>query len=493
MTSNGNGTKVFDEGSARNSVQAQADRIQGFPGTPDLGIDYTGWGPQFNLVIPSGLEDVPGWSIFPARRDQYLRRFWKTEPLIAGAIYAIESRIKSLPYEVSSIYSSRKKYFENLLENAQFGEGFSSLVGRTLVDLLTQDNGAFWELIGAGRPEGRLVGPVKGVAHLDSSRCWRTFDPTYPVIYVDPVDGSYHRLHYTRVIRMSQMTQPHELARGIGFCAVSRVLGAVQTMKAIQTYKREKVTGSHSGIGYGNGFRNNQFREAIQAAEYESQAEGFTMWKKIPFILNPDSNAEITLQVLSLASLPDGWDEEKDTTLYVYSLALGFGVDVREFWPATSSGATKADASLQHLKARGKGLAELIRTIEHAVKKVFPADGSVTMEFDYTDDEEDIAVAQLHRHEVDTYAELVNMKAITPEEARKMSISKGILDTRIVPEEYPEELRQERERQEELDERLGQGNPEEEDEETLPTDEDNNTGRPRRPQNDRFSETRLTG
>ena len=42
----------------------------------------------------------------------------------------------------------------------------------------------------------------------------------------------------------------------------------------------------------------------------------------------------IDAKLTSFASLPEGFDKEKTITLYVYTLSLDFGVDVREFWPS---------------------------------------------------------------------------------------------------------------------------------------------------------------
>lgn len=427
---------VFNQGAAKGSVQARAHR------QPEPGPDVTaGMGMTFmDFFLPVVNDDIPAWSIWPGRRDSFLRAFWKTEPIMAGAVYSAVARTSALVYNFTSNPKGLKtKYYQNMMKYCDFGVGFETLIEKTVTDLLTQDNGAFWEIRGAGHPEGRLVGPVQSIAHMDSSRCWRTFDPKYPVIYVDPTDGTYHAMHHTRVAPMSIMPQPNELARNIGFCAVSRALRAVQIMKAIQIFKHEKITGSRPGIGYGNGFNNKQFRNAIQAAENEDAASGTVVWKRVPFILNPDSNARIDMKVLSLAGLPDGFDAEKDTTLYVYALALAFGVDAREFWPATSSGATKADANIQHLKARGKGMANILRTIETTLdRKVFPEDGSVSGQYDYTDDEEDRMAAVLRKTQADTLYDAADHGAIDAQELRDSLLAIGVLDKNIISKKLPE-------------------------------------------------------
>ena len=422
---------LMEQVSANGSVQ---DKAKGDPNhlfdTPSTFMTF--------LQIPTIADDMPPWSIYPARRDAALRNFWKSEPILSGAVYSIQARIRALEYNISSMYKAREEYYNNLMELADFGEGFETFIGKTVVDLLTQDNGAFWEIIGAGSPTGPLIGPPQRLVHMDSAACWRTFDREYPVIYVSPQTGKYHRLHKTRVAPLSLMPQPNELARGIGFSAVSRALRAVQIMKAIQIFKFEKITGSRPGIGFGNGFTQKQFGGAIAAAENEDASSGTLMWKRVPFVINPDSTAKVDMEILSLSGLPDGFDAVDDTTLYVYALALAFGVDAREFWPATSSGATKADATIQHLKARGKGIGDIIQTIQRSFYRyVLPADKSVKFSFDYTDEEEDRVNANLDKVMVDMFTSMVNEQVITPQEMRLSMLSKGILDERLIDKDTP--------------------------------------------------------
>jgi hypothetical protein len=87
------------------------------------------------------------------------------------------------------------------------------------------------------------------------------------------------------------------------------------------------------------------------------------------------------------------------------AIALAFGVDARELWPMTSTGATRADAMIQHLKAQTKGIGHLLAIAEQAIfAKVLPA--TLTASFDYTDDAADRQAAEIktvrsERHQVD--------------------------------------------------------------------------------------------
>lgn len=419
--------KAFTEGGADLSVQSQAraSLIERGPGV--AGVDVFGAGGALLLLgLQQAADQAPPWSYYPGRRDAFLRRFWKQEPGLASAVYSLSTRIKTLNYEVDG-GRNQKKYYQDLAGAADFGRGMPSLVSKTVTDLLTQDNGAFWELVGAGDPNGPMVGPVRGVAHLDSAQCWRTFDPEYPVVYHNPQTGRWHRLHTSRVVMMSSLPQPNELARGIGFCAVSRALSWVQTMRAVNTYRHEKITGTQPAIGYGNGFTDKIFRTATEYARNKAEAEGFVIWNGIPFLLNPDGDAKVSLDLISIKGLPDGYEYQDELTLYIYSLSFAFGVDAREFWPATVAGATKADATVQHLKAQGRGIGDLIQTIEWAWNWHILPEGC-TLRYDFTDDEQDRLAAEIERTQVETYTAIRHAGGMNAKQYELHLIAAGVLD-----------------------------------------------------------------
>jgi hypothetical protein len=139
--------------------------------------------------------------------------------------------------------------------------------------------------------------------------------------------------------------------------------------------------------------------------------------------------------MLDLAKLPDGFDFEKEMNLLVYAYAMAFGVDAREFWPATVSGASKADASVQHLKARGKGYADVISLFESMFNlKVFDPERGIEIKFDQTDDEADLLTSRIHNQEIVNLDMMIKNGTIDNEEAREISISKGLLKKEFLKE-----------------------------------------------------------
>ncbi len=411
----------------RQSIQGRAEKAPFGDIIPGIGF----LGDMMMVSLAQVADEITPWSIYPQYRDAQLRKFYRaSDGALSSAVFTMQSKLASLAYKVNASGPRSQKRFSDLLGYSNFGDGFASLLKPTAVDLYTQDNGWFWELIGAGRADRPLRGPVQQIAHLDSANCWRTFDPEFPVLYVNPYTGEYHKIHESRVVMGSSFTQSDELARGIGYCAVSRALRWAQYAKDIVVYKHEKASGRFKrAIGWGSGFTNKQFDGAMEQAAEKNDAIGYTRFSDIPFLLTMKDSP--TLNLLDLASLPDGFDSLTEQNLWVYCLAFAFGVDAREFWPATASGATKADASIQNMKAQGKGFSEDVKSIEHAVNwKIFP-DG-VTLEFDNKDDEQDKRVADLHAVKVWNVQTMLQSGVINPMEGRAILISEGVIDPDVL-------------------------------------------------------------
>lgn len=424
-------TTPYDDPVFRDSVQSRAE-AKPFGDVPighmtaPMGGDLYDSGLIFH--ISQLADNIPTWSIYPHARDRAVRVFFKQEPIVSGAVYSMAARIKSLHYALSG-NANRFQQIKDLLNNADFGNGLPTLIEKTIQDVSTQDNGAFWELIGKGNPDRPMIGPPTGVDYLDSAQCYRSFDPEYPVIYISPYDGKRHRLHRTRVVAMSSLPQPNELARDIGFSPVGRALLSVQLMRSIMQYRYEKSSGQFErAIGYATGVTLRTLNSLVRQTQNINDNEGFTRIGNIPFIA---SMKPIDMGLVDLASIPDGFELKSETEIYVYILALCFGVDAREFWPATVSGATRADASIQNMKARGKGLADLIQIVEDAiVRYLIPSD--VGFEFDFVDDEHDEYIATKRETVTRTILSIKKEGIITDEQAQAILIHEGVLDKKIL-------------------------------------------------------------
>jgi len=413
---------------AKESVQARARSSPwDSASAPGIGPGMDGaWfgGSPLLLGLAQQADEIRPWSYYPMLRDKQLRDFWKRESILAGAVYSFSARISALPAKIDGPPRNKTKSSEMM---------HALDLQKLVIDMLTTDNGFFIERVGPGKADKPLNPKmVSYLSVMDSAQVWRTFDPEYPAIYVNPYTGAYHKMHYSRIISGSSCPQPDELARGIGFCAVSRALRYAQIARDIEIYKHEKVGGRFTrAIGLISGITNKQFKSNLSDAAELNDAMGYTRYAGIPWFASA-IDGEIKASIVDLAHLPDGFDAEKDTETYVKALALAFGTDVREFWPGQGGGASKADATVQHEKARGKGIADVTSTIERSLNwGVFDA-LDCKLEFDYTDDAEQMATAQYHFQVITNVATMQQAGNISAAQGTALLVNMGVIDPEII-------------------------------------------------------------
>ena len=400
------------------TIQSRAEGGN-FSGLPLLWSLATG-----NNLLP------PWWS---PGRDTALRSFWKKSDHLAGAMYNMIAKMTAIPFSaVPRDYTDVKLAEEaeietqRLMDGAEFGEGWNTLYSKTLEDMLGQDNGWFIEVIGEGDPAGPIIGQPITTAHLDASRCQRTGDPTFPVLYYD-FKGKLYKLHYTRVMYNAQMSSPNEEMNGVGFCAVSRCTMTAQNLIDIAVYKMEKL-GSRPHrellITQG-GLDPEDMRSAFSMANEMNDNQGFSRYSKIVVAGNA-SMPDADVKQVTFTTLPDGFDERTAVTLGMAVLAMGFGVDARDLFPGLEAGATRADALLAHLKQRGKGPGQIISDIEAQHNRKF-LPRTMKMVFDFQDDAEDQQVAEIKHMRAQRRERDVGNAIIDNRTAREQMVADGDL------------------------------------------------------------------
>lgn len=416
---------------AKYSVQSRADATPAFAPTTDV----QGAGGVFWITLGQRLDEEPQWNaIYPNWRDRFLLQFRRSEPMVASAVYSMKTRMGTLNYTLNGPPRA-KKFAQELLNSPGLGDSLPALVQKLSDDLDSSDNGAFLELWRPGSPDKAppKSSPVLGFAHLDSRQCWRSFDPEFPVWYTNPVTGQVRKLHKDRVVFVADNPQPVELARGIGFCAVSRAARFVRIFRSMEMFVDEKIGGRFTrAIGAISGVSAGQVKKALSSAQDEADSRGFVVYNQIPFLIDPSTEGKNDIKILlqDLASIPDGFNFRSDADLYAYILAFCFGVDAREFWPATTAGATKADAAVQHMKARGRGIGNRIQTLEYFLRAALPE--TVEFEYDFTDDEQDELQARIRQTRQSTYSAVLRDGGINTLEYRALLIADGILDGKLL-------------------------------------------------------------
>lgn len=440
---NGSGVKQFNEGAAADSVQFRSSGEPPLLGQPLL-LD------GFAFRIGTDAEEMPIW--WCRERDRFLRTRLHGNTILSGIVYGESTRVKNMPYTLTHEDDNQDELakWQQILQLADFGTGFPTFVSKLATDFQTQDNGAFFEILGDGVTEyvdetfyrrvmensveievpyktrfltkGERTGEAKGISYLDAGQCWRTLNPEFPIIYTNPYNGRMTVLHWTRVSYQSQFTQGYELGRGLGLCALSRTYEMVRLLKSINTYYFEKVTGRSPEIFFANQ-PVSKLDQAIAGNIFNRDNKGFQVFSD-PVLLAPKSGGvgahELKIGKVGLLDVPDGFSYKEQVDIAVQAIALGFGVDVREIWAAMSTGATKADAEVQDIKTTGKGRADILSYLENEINwRVLPP--AITFRFDEVDDLADKRKGEIRQTRVNTRSTQIQSGELNVQEAREMA------------------------------------------------------------------------
>lgn len=388
-----------------------------------------------------GQTGLPAWG--SKSRDRKLREVIQdSDNLLGSVVYGEVARIMNTSWTITSDVDDPDavRDWHKKLNQANFGLGFRDFCANFGFAYLAQDNGIFIEkVVKNGRQRTHLElkedEEVLGLATLDSLQCYRTFDPEYPVVYVNPWNHQYYVYHYTRIVYTAQFAQNRELSMGNGLCAVSRAYSAACLVKESHVYMYEKISGAEPEIIFVSGVGQKSLNAALSAAQGEATARGATRYKGVVFIAPPSIGPnfpEVKTHIVGLKSVPDGWKHGDEISLAIYKIALAFGLDAREIWPATESGATKADSEVQDRKTSPKGRTEVMRALEYLLNQFILPDG-ITFRFDDVNTKEQLEIERLRRARADRLAAYVEKLIISPQEARMMLAAYGDIDRNLSP------------------------------------------------------------
>lgn len=323
------------------------------------------------FMISTVADTMTPWGTNVRLRDQELREFAVSEPILSSAIYSTCVRNASFEWEIVAADPEKpdpkntKRAVTRMLLNSNRGVGWKSLMLKTCYDLYSQDNASFWELI---RAKDDPSSPVLNIAHLDSGRCYRTGDPEVPVLYQDRT-GIFHYMKWYQVITIEELPSPIEGMFGVQICAVSRALRAAQILRDIEIYKLEKVSGRwNKAIDLVGGFSRTEIDDALKQAESQLDNMGVLRYNQHTLLPSIDPTNPVSHVRIDLASLPDHFNFDEEMKWYVTILAMAFGVDYQEFAPLpTGALGSGQQSEILHMKTRGKGPAMIMGLFEHII------------------------------------------------------------------------------------------------------------------------------
>jgi hypothetical protein len=383
------------------------------------------------ISIASVADDIQPWGTRPAFRDRQLRSFWHTEPILASAIYSTASRYAAFGWHLEGP-DRMVNIITRLLHSVEFGKGWITLISKVLIDLFTQDNGAFVEVI---RTDNTPTSPVVSLNHLDANKCVRTGRREEPVIYYDRLMVP-HEMKWYQILDFTEFPSPIESMNGMQYCAVTRLLRAAQILRDISIYKREKISGRFTrAVHLVSGVAQKSITDVLDAQQLNATNEALVRYIQPAIIASLDPTATVAVATLNLASLPDGFDEEIAMRWYINQLALAFGSDYQDFAPLPGGNlGTAQQSQTLHLKSRVRGSLLFMRMVEQAFNYQGIMPPTVKFEFgdqDFTENIEDARVKQMRALERKLRLE---SGEISPQVARLLAVQTGDLDDDMIAE-----------------------------------------------------------
>ena len=374
------------------SVEDQYTQAIG-PDPSDEDTDASG--NMFSWMVRSSELLPPWWS---TTRDTALAGLWRKYNHLSIAIYNAQAKIVGIPPKVVARDTTNTDHVAQaeamtqfIRATAGFGRGWDVEYAKWVEAILTQDNGAFMEIIAGGRADGPIVGMPHGVRYLDSSRCTRTSNPEFPVVYSDERGGKW-KLHWTRVIYSSQMPSGIEEMNGVGFCAVSRAFDIAQSLNDMLGYKLERLgSRPQNQILLGKGITGEQIMRVLRVHEESLSARGFSNYATTVAV--GSENTEIGIEKIDLTHM-EPFSEEVSTNLGMFAIAAAIGMDADELWPVGGKSAGKAEANIRRMRSRGRLPAQITSDMAWQFNfKFLPP--HLEMTFDFRDDEEDMQRANI--------------------------------------------------------------------------------------------------
>lgn len=329
-------------------------------------------------------------------RDDWMADWLKTEgnDLLAGAHSTLVAKIAATDWYVEGPMALASLYRDILLNKIGFGAGWHSEISMWTDAYLTRDFGGTLECLRSSRTD--YTGPALGFAHMDEGKCLPTGTPEWPIIYYNSEKGPIP-LHQSQVCWITDTPDPRDQYRGVGYSSASRTWSTSAIMSQLVTYKRESLSDlPPAGILMISNMTSTQWADIETRYDARMQNQGNTTWRDVLVAFSLDPAYPLNAEYIQMSKLWEHFDERTATDIAVFSFALGYRVDAREFWPV-SSGAlgTAMEAEIQHRKAKAKGEGIIFQAIERQLNGPNRLPSGLSFRFDYRDTEEDQMAAHI--------------------------------------------------------------------------------------------------
>lgn len=399
------------------------------PVTVVLGPAAWGAGLLEGALGALGLKGTTGLPPYGTKqRDGVLRQSVHLDGMWASAVNMAITKHCALGYQVADSQDSGRRLSaaQELLKTYD-----TRSLSRGMRDYLTTNYGQYIGIVRATAAPGARV---QRLVHLDSLRCYATNNPQFPVLYSLP-SGAWRLLPDHDVIHLVDMPSAESWRWSVmplGLCAADRAWDTVLKLTAMETYYREKVSGTRNlAIHIINGISAAQLGDALRTSDEAREERGFVLYKGSTIIPTLKTEAP-QLVSIPLAEIPDGFnvaDERRDAYL---RLSNAIGMFVGELQPLSGQGlGTGTQTVVLDEAAEGRGMAAWRQAFQEQInERVLPP--SVTFTWTNTNDVRDRkAAAEADKARVDALAAAVAAGAINPSQMANI-----LADEEIIPREF---------------------------------------------------------
>jgi hypothetical protein len=335
-----------------------------------------------NLSLSPG---VDGFLMYSASNSTLLPPWWSEmreiklriasieNDMLSSVIQTMVMKLFTLPLRVVP----KNQYIQTSVQlantyNTILQTSWNSEAERFLNDVVTFDKGGFLLILGndnISRPFSEGEVPT-GLKHIPA-QCIELIDNTEtPYRYIGANGGSNIGIHWSRVIRLTQIPTAISEKSYVGLSFVSRAFNVAQLMMSSIQYGLEGLGKIDSDqVIWGTSVTSQAIKQAFKDAKIDSLNSGLRTNGARVFLGLRDPQAKVN--VLDLKRLPANFSYETFLAVTVKLLAIAAGIDEDDIVATSSAGTTKTATLISDLKSRFKLVSWFTNKIETELNQKF--------------------------------------------------------------------------------------------------------------------------
>lgn len=361
-------------------------------------------GDGMGILWPGAAGLISGWGTWQCDRDLRAIFYMLHNTLVQGAFDLFAQNILSTPYEISGgrnqTYTWQDIFFE-----AEFGEGYDTLVWKGLQDYLCLNRGWFMEKVSYGDPSTPLKegARILGLNHLDAMRIVLTGNLEFPYQYYSEYTGKLHTLHHSRVIHFVHAPTPNTSYPHYGKSPLYNILSQSNAQILLGRHQNELLSDlPPPGLVIFNNVKAENVEQAMKTFEAERRSDGQKVFRAPLKMEGLKPNEPVSVTFVPLASVPQDFDYEKYMRVHVNLVALGIQMDPQDIWPLTGTPlqGTGQQSKILQSKSSNKGYGYMLTRLEREWNVTMPR--PVELKYKAQNAEQDQTQANIAKTWVDT-------------------------------------------------------------------------------------------